>query len=272
MPGAVYRAGHFLCRAVGLENSARVRECKVNSLKSVGIGRQPLVAASAIALSLSVLAGCAPKPIPAPPLPPPPAVVIQPMPTPPNGAPTGMAIPPVDAVGNRMTVNYGISTPQAVWNLRSAYNVAALNCLEAQYVPVLDGYKRFLKVYAKQLDAANKKVDAGFQALRKGRDGTVARETYQTQVYNFFSLPPVDTGLCRAAMDLSAELQTVAPTQLEAWSVGGLSRMEAPFRAFFDSYDRYRNDLAAWHARYGTSPVAAAPAVAPSVMQQGAPR
>lgn len=215
-----------------------------------GGGSLPLLAGSAMALTVAVLSGCAPKPAPPPP-PPPVAIVIPPMPTPPMGAPLDMPVPPIDASGNRHTVNSGISTAQAVWNLRSAYNVAALNCIEAQYLPILDGYKRFLKVYAKQLDKANKQVDASFHTIQAGRAGTVARESYQTQVYNFFSLPPVDANFCQAAMQVSAELQTVDATQFEAYSFSGLAKLEAPFKSFFDAYDRYKLDLAAWQSRYG---------------------
>lgn len=229
----------------------------------------PLLAGSAMALSIAVLSGCAPKPAPPPP-PPPPVVVIPPMPTPPAGAPAEMTIPPVDANGSRHTVNTGISTSQAVWNLRSAYNVAALNCVEPEYAPILAGYKRFLTVYAKQLAAANKDVDASFRTQNTGRAAIVARETYQTQVYNFFSLPPVDSGFCQAAMDLTTELGTVSPSQFEAYSFQGLAKMEAPFKAFFDSYDQYKAALAEWQARYGGGLITVRPTFDQQVQQQSA--
>ncbi|MFC0202743.1 hypothetical protein [Novosphingobium soli] len=213
--------------------------------------RLSLLAGSAVAVTLAALAGCA-KP-PPPPAPPPPVVVIPPKPTPPMGAPDEMTIPPVSNDGTRHTVNYGISTSQAVWNLRSGYNVAALNCVEAEYTPILEGYKRFLKVYDKSLDRASRDIDASFRTQHAGRAATVARETYQTQVYNFFSLPPVDSGFCKAAMELSAELQTVDPSQFEAYSYKGLAKLEAPFKEFFDAYEQYRADLAAWQSRYGSS-------------------
>src|SRR3546814_1069991 len=120
-----------------------------------------------------------------------------------------MASLPVDANGKSQTINSGISTTQAVWNLRSAYNVAALNCIEPRYAPILDGYKRFLTVYAKQLASANKEIDRSFRTQHAGVEAIGARETYQTQVSNFFSLPPVDTSFCQAAMELSTALQTV---------------------------------------------------------------
>ena len=216
-----------------------------------GRRRLSLLAGSAVAVTLAALAGCA-KPPPPPP-PPPPVVVIPPMPAPPMGAPLNMVTPPKAEDGTRQTVNRGISTSQTVWNFRSAYNVAALNCVEAEYTPILDGYKRFLTVYDQSLDRASNEIDASFRTQHTGRAAIVARETYQTQVYNFFSLPPVDSGFCKAAMEVSAELMTVDPTQFEAWSYTGLAKLEAPFKAFFDAYDQYRADLAAWQSRYGSN-------------------
>ncbi|MFT4054161.1 MAG: hypothetical protein QM681_06610 [Novosphingobium sp.] len=216
-----------------------------------GRRRLSLLAGSAVAVTLAALAGCA-KPPPPPP-PPPPVVVIPPMPTPPMGAPLEMRIPAKAEDGTRQTVNYGISTSQTIWNFRSAYNVAALNCVEVQFTPILEGYKRFLKVYDKSLDRASKEIDASFRTQHSGRAAIVARETYQTQVYNFFSLPPVDSSFCQAAMEVSAELNTVEPSQFDNWSYTGLAKLEAPFKAFFDAYDQYRADLAAWQSRYGSN-------------------
>ncbi|WP_231568367.1 hypothetical protein [Novosphingobium malaysiense] len=229
--------------------------------------RLPLLAGSAVAMTLAVLSGCAPTPAPPPP-PPPPVVVIPPMPTPPSGAPLDMTIPPIDANGERHTVNTGISTSQAVWNLRSAYNVAALNCMEPQYAPILAGYKRFLDVYDKQLDAANKEIDSSFRAGNSARAALRARETYQTQVYNFFALPPVSSGFCDAAMNLTTELQTVDPGQFNTYAFSGLAKMEAPFKSFFSAYEQYKADLAAWQARYGGGLITVRPDFDQQVEQQ----
>ncbi|MCJ2185525.1 hypothetical protein [Novosphingobium beihaiensis] len=239
--------------------------------KFKGLGRRlPLLAGSAIVLTVAALSGCAPTPPPPPPPPPPKVVVIPPMPVPPMGAPLEMTIPPIDANGNRHTVNSGISTSQAVWNLRSAYNVAALNCVEPEYAPILTGYKRFLDVYAKQLAAANKEIGASFRTQHRGRAAIVARESYQTQVYNFFALPPVDPDFCKAAMELTTELETVAPGQFDAYSFVGLAKMEKPFKSFFDSYEKYKADLAAWQARYSSDLITVRPDFDQQVQQQAA--
>jgi len=204
--------------------------------------------AAAIVVLISVMAGCAKK-VPPPP-PPPPVVVIPPRPTPPQGAPENMTIPAVAVDGKRRTVNSELSTAQAVWNLRSAYNVAALNCVAPQYAPILAGYKQFLKVHDKSLDIANASLGRDFKSTW-GSESIRRRETYQTQVYNYFAVPPVTAPFCDAAMQVAADLALVPAGRLEAAAPVELAKLEAPFMAFFDAYEQYRRDLEAWQARYG---------------------
>lgn len=206
------------------------------------------LAAGAALGTLALLAGCATPP---PPPPPPPVVVIPPLPQPPLGAPDSLTIPPVDANGQRHTVNTGISSVQTIWNLRSAYNVAALNCMKPEDAPILAGYKRFLALYDKKLDWASSEIDRSFQTQYSGREAIKARETYQTQVYNFFALPPVTPTFCEAARQVSADLDAITLDGFEAYSYVGLAKLEAPFKAFYDSYAQYMADRAAWEAKYG---------------------
>ena len=200
-----------------------------------------------LAAAISVLAACAQK---TPPPPPPPVVVIPPQPQPPMGAPENMRIPEAAEDGTRKTVNSSLSTAQAVWNLRSAYNVAALNCIEPEYAPILAGYKDFLKVHDKSLDKANADLTKNFNGAF-GKSGARERETYQTQVYNFFAVPPVKATFCGAAMQIATEIAAVPAGQLEGYAPQGLAKIEAPFMEFFNAYDQYRADLAAWQAKYG---------------------
>jgi len=246
----------------------------VVNLKKRGVLRSlSLMTGSLVAL----LSGCGPKEVAVAPPPPPPVVVIPPRPMPPLGASPNMIIPAVAVDGSRRTVNTGISSAQALWNLRSAYNVAALNCIGPQYEPILAGYKDFLKKHTKSLTAANKALDKEFRT-RFGAKSVRERESYQTQVYNFFALPPVVPALCNAAMGLAVDLQALPAGQLDGFAVTGLAKAEAPFKEFFNSYDQYRADLAAWEARYGAGASASAPgattpvAVAPASVQQASAR
>ncbi|WP_156424985.1 hypothetical protein [Novosphingobium fuchskuhlense] len=250
--------------------------------------------AAALALALASCGGSEPPPVqlpppppkPAPPPPPPPP----PKPVPPAGASDNIAIPPLDANGLRQSVNRGISPAQMLWNLRSALNVAALNCGSPKHAEILPRYKLFLKAYGKTLMAANRKVDAEFKA-RYGAKFTAPREAYMTSVYNHFALPPVMNEFCNAALAVTGDLAeqtpalpsapaprtarakaaalktgapaiaTLKPAELEAFAVRSLPNIEVVYDDFYRRYEKYRLDLAEWNAKYGPS---AAPAATPT--------
>ncbi|PEQ12639.1 hypothetical protein B2G71_10020 [Novosphingobium sp. PC22D] len=194
-------------------------------------------------------------------------VTIPPKPRPPLGAAEGLTIPPVGIDGTRVTVNSNISTEQKIWNLRSAYNVAALNCLDTQYAPILAGYSQFLQTHSKALASVNKDLDRRFRENYGSKVYIRERETYQTQVYNYFALPPVKSAFCNAALQVSNELLTVPAGQLETYALNGLDKVDTPFREFFNSYDQYRSDLRAWESLYGAGPpvTVSVPAPTPAI-------
>ena len=208
----------------------------------------------------AAIAACGPKstPPPPPPPPPPPAVVyIPPRPLPPLGAAAGFAVPPIGANGLRQTINVGISPAQTVWNLRSAYNVAALNCQKPEHADILVGYRKFLTVHKKGLNTANRTVDAEFKK-RHGTGWIRPREAYMTQVYNYYAFPPTLNKFCDAALVMARESMTVKPAELNAFSSRSLTQIDTVFEGFFQSYEQYRADAAAWDEKY--APKASAPA------------
>ena len=218
-----------------------------------------LLRAVPVALLALAMASCGPKAPPPPqPPPPPPKVVVPPppKPVPPMGASDNLAIPSVDASGLRQSVNRGITPAQTLWNLRSAFNVAALNCNSPAHAAILPRYKAFLKANGKVLSATNKKVDAEFKA-RYGAKFSAPREEYMTSVYNHFALPPVTPAFCNAVLAMSADALTVKPAGLEAFAGSGLPSIEVVYDDFYRRYETYRAELAEWQARY--DPPAPAP-------------
>ncbi len=207
-------------------------------------------------LALGLLAACAPKAPPPPPPPPPPikpVVYVPPRPQPPLGAPAGLAVPRIGADGVRQTVNANLIPLQATWNFRSAYNVAALNCLKPQHADILVGYRAFLKTHARALTAANRGVDADFRK-RYGSAFIRPREAYMTQVYNYFAYPPTLAAFCDETLAISRESTSVKSADLASFSARSLARQEVVFDQFYRSYEQYRTDAALWDARY--APVA----------------
>lgn len=204
------------------------------------------------------LAACAHKPPPPPPPPPPKVVAIPPRPMPPDGASDAIEVPPLGADALRVSVNRNISPVQMLWNLRSAYNVAALNCNGPRHADILARYRAFLTVNAKVLKAANKAVDAEFRQ-KYGARFIAPREAYMTAVYNHFALPPTLDGFCDAVLAVSRDAQLVKPADLQAFAVASLPNIEVVFDDFYRRYDKYRADLALWQAQYGQSTSAAPP-------------
>ena len=227
--------------------------------KSYRLPRAAGVAALAIAL-----AACAAKQPVA--YVPPPQVVIPPQPRPPLGAPANLVVPPLDSLGVRHTINFGITPAQTVWNLRSAYNVAALNCQRPEHAAILEGYKTFLKANAKRLTAINREVDKDFNTA-KGKSFVRAREAYMTQVYNYYALPPTLPAFCDAALAMSQDAATVPAKELDSFAMLTMPKLERVFLDFYNSYEQYRADLAAWQSHYAPAPevtVAAGPAAVPT--------
>lgn len=226
------------------------------------------IAAGVSLAGIAALSACGPKTPVASAPPPVPVMVVPPQPMPPRGASPNLVPPPIDAFGVRRTVNAGISTAQTTWNLRSAYNVAALNCLEPKHGQIVVNYREFLKVQAKKLTAVNKVVDQEFKA-KHGTRFIPPREAYMTQVYNYFALPPTLSSFCDAALAMSAEAATVKSADLDSFAARSLPSLERVFLEFYRSYDQYRTDLGAWQAKYTASqPIAVAVPGAPLVQAQ----
>ncbi len=188
-------------------------------------------------------------------LPPPPvAIAIPPRPYPPVGAPARMNIPTLGVDGVRQTVNAHLTPNQTLWNFRSAYNVAALNCLRPQDADIVVNYRTFLKKHARGLTAANRGVDTEFKG-KYGARFIAPREAYMTQVYNYFANPVTLRAFCDATLTMSRSLQVVPPADLPGFSAVELPKIEQVFEAFFRAYEQYRADAANWDAKYAPHPV-----------------
>ena len=227
--------------------------------------RKVVIAASLLAFATTLEAK--PKKLPPPPPPaPPPVVYIPPRPRPPLNASPSFKPPAVGLDGTRQTINSQISPLQTTWNLRSAYNVAALNCLHPEHAEILTGYKRFLKIYKVGLLRANRGVDTEFRQ-RNGAAFVRPREAYMTKVYNFYAFPPTLNNFCDAALIVARESMTLKPVDLPAFSQTAIVKLDTVFGNFFTAYDQYRADAATWDVKYAPVPVVPViiPAAGPAI-------
>ena len=202
---------------------------------------------SAVAGAIAVSA-CTPPPPPAPP-PPPVQAAFPARPIAPGYAQDNLKLPLSDAFGNRQTVNSGLTSAQTTWNLRSAYNVAALNCLSPEHAAMVDRYSDFLKAHARELSATNRALDSEFRQ-KYGPGYKDVRDRYMTQVYNYFALPPALPRFCAAAFAVSGDLMAVPKGSLDVAAAAALPKLEQVFQTFFDEYEAYTIAASAWDARY----------------------
>ncbi len=230
----------------------------------MGSQMRKFVTLGMVMAGIAGLAACGPKaPPPAPPPPPPappPVVYIPPRPLPPLGAAASFAVPILNADGTRKTINSGISSPLTIWNFRSAYNVAALNCQKPQHADILIGYKKFLVAHKKGLASAAASADGEFKK-RYGTGWIRPREAYSTQVYNYYAFPPTITNFCDAATIMARESMTVKPADLAMFAKRSLAQFDTVFVSFYVAYEQYQADATAWDAKYAPKP-AGAPVVA----------
>ncbi len=213
------------------------------------------VAAAVLAAGTVLVAACA-TPAGAPPAPPPApraaAEVVPYRPLPPAGAAYVMKIPPLGPDGRRITVNSNLSDDRLVWHLRSAWNVAALNCLAPEFDPILQGYRAFLANNVRGLRAVNTRIEKTYtDRFRVRRDAVVARDAETTQVYNFFANPAARGGFCLAALDVANRYLAAPKTLPLPFAQANFATMLAPHEDFFNQYEAYQRASAEWDAKYG---------------------
>ena len=193
-----------------------------------------MAVAGAITLAMvgSSCAEAKKRPPPPPPPPPAPVVVIPYRPVAPNSASPNFQPPLRGADGLYISVNRKISPAQTLWNLRSGYNVAALNCSQTEFPTMIDNYRAFLSTHARSLTAANRKVDAEFRA-RYGARFVAPREKYMTEVYNHYALPMTLNDFCKAVQAISAEAQTVPSRNSRPLPRATMPNIEIVFDDFY---------------------------------------
>lgn len=115
-----------------------------------------------------------------------------------------------------------LASPQAIWTLRSALNVAALTCPGRA---VADRYNQMLKrnkslfadAYAAEQERYRRSYGATWQA-RQDRD--------MTALYNGYANPDGKQRLCSAAEAISAEAASVAEDRFGYFAADALARLD----------------------------------------------
>jgi hypothetical protein len=172
-------------------------------------------------------------------------------PIPPGGAAYAMDVPARRDDGQWATINTGLDAYSTLWHLRSAWNVAALNCLDPSQRQILTGYRAFLTRYSRPLATANLALETKFRSQYGAGAAIRNREAYMTRVYNYFALPATQGEFCATALAVASEYLAAPPGDAQAFAAAALPRYEGVFQDFFNRYAQYQADAAGWDAQYG---------------------
>ncbi len=215
----------------------------------------------ALVFAIGAVAACTPKPPPKPlPIPlPPPVVVLPPpppvpsMPLPPGGAAASTKLPAYGLDGLRITPNRGLSREEAIWNFRSAINVAALNCQGPVWGVIAQNYNSMIVLHKARLSQTNTAVDNEYRKRFAGQNALRVRDSRTTELYNYFALPPIREQYCNAALLKSQEAIAVPSTAFPEYAIGALTDIDGIFLNFYDAYAKYQIDIVDWNLKYGPS-------------------
>ncbi len=173
-------------------------------------------------------------------------------PTPPNNAAEGMYITPADPVtGQRLTPNSNLSMDETIWNYRMAFNVSVRLCRDPEYTALVDYYRLYINNMQGPLKTVNANLDRDFKARYPAGDALRIRDTHSTDMYNYFSLPPVTPGFCQLMMARAPKAASITAAELPSFSSSTLQEIDDLFVKFYADYEDYLRRLAQWDARYG---------------------
>ncbi|WP_254605212.1 hypothetical protein [Sphingomonas bacterium] len=188
-------------------------------------------------LLILALAGCATHSVPVVVAVAPPPVEVVPGPPLPPGATPGMLVPQRLADGSFPTPNQGRTGAAAIWHLRAGLNVAALSCPGSEGAAIRAGYNAWLKRAKTPLARAQ----ASYASQYRGQPITSGYDYAMTRLYNFYSQTPVRPAFCTAAAGIVADLTTLTPAGLPAFSEMQLALLDQPFVDFYTAYAAWRD-------------------------------
>jgi hypothetical protein len=103
----------------------------------------------------------------------------------------------------------------AVWTLRAALNVAALQCQYSRFLRTVDQYNQMLKMHGDELAAAQETMIGHFSRTVK-RGGLAAFDRYNTRSYNSFSTLDAQYNFCWHAGQAGQALRMAPVGQMAA--------------------------------------------------------
>lgn len=101
----------------------------------------------------------------------------------------------------------------AVWNVRAALNIAALQCGFSPFLATVRNYNQSLQQHADEFDKARTTMVSHFRRYDKAAAQT-SFDRYTTQTYNSFSTLDAQYAFCESAARVGREVLTVRKGEL----------------------------------------------------------
>lgn len=101
----------------------------------------------------------------------------------------------------------------AIWNLRAALNIAALQCQYSPFLATVNLYNAILQQHADEIDRAKLTMMAHFRRY-DGARGVTSFDQYTTKTYNAYSTLDAQLAFCDRAGTVGRELLAIRKGQL----------------------------------------------------------
>ncbi len=101
----------------------------------------------------------------------------------------------------------------AIWNLRAALNIAALQCQYSPFLATVKLYNSILLQHGPEIERAQATMLAHFKRY-DGARATTSFDQYTTKTYNSYSTLDAQLAFCDGAATIGRELLTVRQGQL----------------------------------------------------------
>ncbi len=117
---------------------------------------------------------------------------------------------------------------EALWKMRAALNVAALQCQYDPALKVVDNYNQFIKLHKDELDSARSSME-GHYRRRYGKAWAGQFDRYNTRNYNSFSATSVQVAYCNKMGEVGTQSLALAAGTLAPYAVTTVPELRAIF-------------------------------------------
>ncbi len=140
-------------------------------------------------------------------------------------APSGVAARPYE---RPVAFTPGAGSKRAIWQLRSALNVAALSCRSQGQPAIAAQYNRLLRQNRVLFADAYAAEQARYRQTY-GKNWLSRQDQEMTRTYNLYARPDGQKRFCSTAGTISVQALDVDANAFGSFAVAAVARLDAPF-------------------------------------------